>query len=152
MSKRVLTLSLIVLFTTLLSILNSTAQTRRGPAPAPRTGPAQKAAETNLKIKNKSTMGGQAMESTTMIKGPRERSEMNLGSGMDSVNITQCDLKRTIQVSNKNQKYLITPMQTTSSTETVAAPSTQPAQPVRTGGVVTYTTTATDTGERKEMF
>jgi hypothetical protein len=152
MNQRVLSFSLIVAFATLISLLTGTAQTRRGPAPAPRTGPAQKPAETNLKIKYKSTMGGQAMESTTMIKGPRERSEMNTGYGMDSVNITQCDLKRTIQVSNKNQKYLITPMQTSSSTETTAAPMTQPAQPVRTGGVVTYTTTVTDTGERKEMF
>jgi hypothetical protein len=112
----------------------------------------QKPPASDLKIKYKQTSSGQSFESTTMLKGQRERSEMRMGY-MDMINITQCDLKRTIQLSDKAQKYVITPMTVT--TSTTAAPSTpapSTGQPTRAGGVVTYTTTSTDTGERKEMF
>ena len=51
-----------------------------------------------------------------MLKGARERSEMKMGYGMDIINITQCDLKRTIQVSDKARKYVITPMDSGDST------------------------------------
>jgi hypothetical protein len=87
-----------------------------------------------------------------MIKGARERNEMNTGSGMDLVTITQCDLKRTVQLSERVKKYVITPMNTGDTSS--QSPSTVPAgtQPSRKGGLVTYTSTATDTGERKEMF
>jgi hypothetical protein len=93
------------------------------------------------------------MESTTMIRGSRERSEMNTGSGMDMINITQCDLKRTVQISDRSKKYLITPMNIVEAPATdTTAPAAGRVEPARRGGVVTYTTTATDTGERKEMF
>ena len=73
--------------------------------------------------------------------------------GMNMVNITQCDLKRTIQISETTHKYVITPMTVTAtSTDAAPTPATPTAQPTRQGGVVTYTTTTTDTGERKEMF
>jgi hypothetical protein len=108
----------------------------------------------DLKIKYRSTSAGQTMESTTMLKGKRERSEMRTGYGMDTVNITQCDLKRTVQINEKSQKYIITPMDRGDSGQpaAVASSDARVAQPARSGGVVTYTTTATDTGERKEMF
>lgn len=113
---------------------------------------AQKPATGDIKITYRSTTSGQTYESSTMIKGSRERSQMNTGSGMDLITITQCDLKRTIQISDRVKKYVITPMSTV-----VAPPSTEAntggvTQPARKGGVVTYTTTSTDTGERKEMF
>jgi len=72
----------------------------------------QPAPVSDLKIKYKTTTAGQSSESVTMIKGARERSEMRMGYGMDTVNITQCDLKRTIQWSDKTRKYLVTPMVT----------------------------------------
>jgi hypothetical protein len=101
-------------------------------------------------------MGGQAQtsESLTMIKGARERSESRMGY-YDSVNITQCDLKRTIQVNDKVKKYLITPMEVDTSTAASSPAPTgtpPPATPSRTGGTVTYVTTSIDTGERREMF
>ena len=122
---------------------------RRNPAPGP---PPQ----ADLRIKYRTTTSGQSYESATMIKGKRERSEMRMGQGMEIINITQCDLKRTIQVSDANRKYVITPMQTADSSNTTpsnTSPAPTPAsEPVRRGGVVNYTTTINDTGERKEMF
>lgn len=121
---------------------------RRNPAPAP---PSQ----ADIRIKYRTTSSGQSYESATMIKGKRERSEMRMGQGMEIINITQCDLKRTIQVSDANRKYVITPMQTADSSNTPPPSNTASApaaEPVRTGGVVNYITTINDTGERKEMF
>jgi hypothetical protein len=92
------------------------------------------------------------MENTTMLKGARERSEMKLGNGMDIINVTQCDLKRTIQISDTTRKYVITAMDSGDSSANTAAPASSVSEPSRRGGVVTYTTTAVDTGERKEMF
>lgn len=140
--------SVLLTLALLVSVFGVAApQTRpRGPRPAP---PA------DLKIRYKTTMSGQPSESVTMIKGTRERSEMH-GFGMDSINITQCDLKRTIQLNEKTQKYLITPMigPDTNQPATSPATSTSTSGPadVRRGGVVTYVSNITDTGERKEMF
>ena len=123
-------------------------RTRTSPTAAP---PPQQA---DLRIKYRQTTSGQSYESATMIKGKRERSEMRMGYGTEIINITQCDLKRTIQISEKNRKYVITPMQTADSSNTTPSP-TSPAsasEPARRGGVVNYTTTINDTGERKEMF
>jgi len=135
----------------LVSVFTSYAHAQR--RPAPQKPAAQKPAPSDLKITYKQTTSGQTMESTTMLKGPRERSEMRMGQGMDMVNITQCDLKRTIQLSDNARKYVITPMNVTAtSTGAASTPSAPSSQPTRTGGLVTYTTTSTDTGERKEMF
>ena len=113
--------------------------------------------QADIKVTYKSTMpGGMQSESTTMIKGTRQRSEQRMGYGMDQVTITQCDLRRTIQVSDNARKYLITPMEAADSegaaaTKT-AAPRTGASGPARSGGVITSVITSTDTGERKEMF
>ena len=123
---------------------------RRGPAPAPSAATSPKP---DLRIKYRTNTGGQAMESVTMLKGARERSETN-SSYMNMVSIVQCDLKRTIQVSDNARKYVITPMETNDSSGSApnSAGSSAAAEPSRRGGVVTYTTTSIDTGERKEMF
>ncbi|MFN2492004.1 MAG: hypothetical protein ABR501_03865 [Pyrinomonadaceae bacterium] len=115
---------------------------------------AQPAPVTNLKVTYKTTMGGHTSQSTTMIRGPRERSEMQLAPGMEMVAITQCDLKRTIQLSDKMKKYVVTPMDSGDSSGASAAGSNSVSAPSATtrGGVITYVTTSIDTGERKEMF
>lgn len=111
----------------------------------------------DFKVRYKTSMmsagtPGQASESVTMIKGARERSESS-GYGFSSVNITQCDLKRSIQLSESTRKYVITPMEPANSTTAPAAPVTSSTNtPNRRGGVITYKTTTIDTGERKEMF
>jgi hypothetical protein len=123
-------------------------------AQRPRNQAAPPAAN-DLKIKYRMTTAGQSMETTTMLKGARERSEMKMGYGMDIINITQCDLKRTIQVSDKTRKYVVTPMDTGASavnTGANVAATSAPSEPSRRGGVITYNTSAVDTGERKDMF
>jgi hypothetical protein len=93
-------------------------------------------------------------ETVTMIKGARERSENHTGYGFDSVTITQCDLKRTIQLSDTTKKYTITPMETgqPSAPTSPGGPAPAPTTPGRQGGVVEYVSSVIDTGERKEMF
>lgn len=112
----------------------------------------------DLKITYKVSMnsGGDSLpasESTSMIKGVRERTEERRGP-FDSVNITQCDLKRTIQLNDKTKKYIVTPMEESDATSSPTAPATRPsnAGPSRRGGVITYMLSSKDTGERKEMF
>ena len=109
-------------------------------------------AQADIKVTYKSTLpGGMEAESSTLIKGARERSEQKMGYGMDSVTITQCDLKQTIQLSDKTRKYIITPMESDDSASPTAAPAARPssAGPARRGGVITSVITSTDTGERK---
>lgn len=143
---------LVVLLMLAVSVSAIFAQQRRGRNnPAPATPPAQ----TDLRITYRSTTSGQSYESSTMIKGKRERTEMRMGQGRDIINITQCDLKRTIQISDNTRKYVITPMQTVTASPTTpgASSTTTPVgEPARRGGVVNYITTVNDTGERKEMF
>ncbi len=107
----------------------------------------------DFKITIKNTMAGHTSQGTTMIKGMRQREEMTMGGGgmgSTQVNITQCDLKRTIQINDSTRRYLITPMAAdegdTHSGGATGAGSTQ------RGGVVTMTINSVDTGERKEMF
>ena len=109
--------------------------------------------QADIKVTYKTTMpGGMQSESTTMIKGVRQRSEQQMGYGMNQVNITQCDLRRTIQLSESAKKYIITPMESGDATGETAAPATGASGPSRRGGVITSVITSTDTGERKEMF
>lgn len=149
MGKRLRGMHILLVLVSLLSVSAIVAQQprRRGPRPA---APAPKS---DLRIKYRMNTSGQAMESVTMLKGTRERSEMN-SSYMNMVSIVQCDLKRTIQVSDSARKYVITPMEDTDSSQPASSSpaSTGPAEPSRAGGVITYTTTSVDTGERKEMF
>jgi predicted secreted protein len=110
----------------------------------------------DFKITIKTNMAGQDMQSTTMIKGLRERSETSMGGmNMGMVTVTQCDLKRTIQINDRARKYIITPMESDDSSggssEGAMGASTGGGGS-RRGGVVTMTVNTTDTGERKQMF
>lgn len=103
----------------------------------------------DVKVKSKQTVGGQSYESTTYIKGKRQRSESFGGM----VNITQCDLKRNLQINQNSQTYMITPFAATTQTVTkTGASSVDKSGVVQTGGRVTTTVTTKDTGERKQMF
>src|SRR5258708_7500363 len=110
----------------------------------------------DFKITIKTNVAGQDMQSTTMIKGLRERSEMNMGGmNMGMVSVTQCDLKRTIQINDRARKYIITPMESDDSSggsgEGGMGASTGGGTS-RRGGVGTQAMNAVDTGERKQMF
>ena len=118
----------------------------------PGAQPAPTPARNDLRITYRTTTSGQSMETTTMLKGARERSEMRLGFGRDIINITQCDLKRTIQISDSARKYVVNPMDAGDAAgDSPPAPSVT-SEPTRRGGIISYTTTTVDTGERKEMF
>jgi hypothetical protein len=101
----------------------------------------------DVKITTKSTAGGQGVTTTTYIKGSRQRTE-----GMGYTSIYQCDLKRSIQINDKTRTYLITPLGGANAGAAVPAANGQAAGKARKGGVVTYTTTAADTGERKQIL
>jgi hypothetical protein len=104
----------------------------------------------DVKIKSKQTMSGQTYENTTYIKGKRQRSEMMNGM---MVNITQCDLRRGLQINPTTQTYMVNPFKVATQTTTTPASSTIDKNGVvQAGGTVTTTITIKDTGERKQMF
>jgi len=108
------------------------------------------AAFADVKVRSKQTVGGQSYENTTFIKGKRQRIE-SIG-GM--VNITQCDLKRGVQINSGSQTYLVTPFAatTTHTSSKSGTAVTDKNGVVQTGGRITTTITTKDTGERKQMF
>lgn len=108
----------------------------------------------DVKVKIRQTMSGQTYENTTYIKGKRQRDERNMG-GVESVSITQCDLKRSIQIMPASQTYLVNTWadaESATPTTTTSVTKTQTPGQSKTGGVVTTTYTIKDTGERKQMF
>ncbi|HEX7174510.1 MAG TPA: hypothetical protein VF240_04410 [Pyrinomonadaceae bacterium] len=111
-------------------------------------------ARADVRIKQKVTVGGHTMESDVAIKGQRQRTESEMAPGMKTVQIMQCDLRRMLQVSDATRKYTVTPLGGGDPTEASrpATPAPATSGVARRGGVVTYTTTMTDTGERKQMF
>jgi hypothetical protein len=102
----------------------------------------------NIKVKSKQTMGGQSYENTTYIKGKRQRAETMSGA---MVNITQCDLRRAIQLNPATKTFVVNEFgEITPSGNTTQAKGV--SQPVVKGGKIISTITIKDTGERKQMF
>src|SRR5687767_14884016 len=102
----------------------------------------------DVKIKTKQTSSGSSTESTTYIKGKRQRTEM--GNGM-LVSIMQCDLRRDLQLAPQTKSYTVSYYTDENGNPTVPV-SQETAEPVKKGGIVNVTTTIKDTGERKPMF
>jgi hypothetical protein len=110
------------------------------------------AANADTKVKSRQTSNGQTYENTTYIKGKRQRTENN---GGQMITITQCDLRRNIQIMPQMKTYLIQPYDQPSSgaaATTGNPPMVTMHLPAGKGGVVTSTITTRDTGERKQMF
>ena len=110
----------------------------------------------NYKIKQSTSMMGQDMTSTVYVKGARKRTESSgmMGMGGDVADIEQCDMKRTVKVSDKKKMYFVEPFATDAS---APASVTKPSGPITSGkitkgGTITMTTSINDTGERKQMF
>ena len=132
----------------------------RAPAPrqpaTPQRPPAQPAAKPaeppppprpvaqDLRMKTVYTTGDQKTESVTYRKGERERFEFG-----DVVLLKQHDLKRTVQIMKAANSYMLVP---DGSAPAPPVPAAAPNAPPQKPGVVTMTTTITDTGERKTMF
>jgi hypothetical protein len=106
----------------------------------------------DTKVTSRQTSGGQTYDNTIYIKGKRQRSEMNNGQ---MISLTQCDLKRNVQLMPAAKTYLIQSFgESAGGTPSTAAnsPSAGAQAPMKKGGVVTSTITTRDTGERKQMF
>src|SRR5205823_403874 len=112
--------------------------------------PDEKPISGDFKITLRTTMAGQSTQSTTMIKGARERNETSVNAGgfsMNTVNVTQCDMRRTIQINDRARKYLVTPMDSDSSSGDTGTGSAPSSGGSRRGGVVTLSINTVDTGE-----
>ncbi len=105
----------------------------------------------DVKIKARQTMSGQTTENTTYIKGKRQRTEQTM-SGFSSVTLTQCDLKRSVQLNPQAQAYLITSWANDETVPATVRTDGNTRTEVRKGGVVTTTVTIKDTGETRKMF
>ena len=103
--------------------------------------------------------GGTAvgLERTEYIKGSRQRTESGTG-GPGSTSILQCDLKRYVMINDQAKTYMLQPINAgeesgdPSGAGGAGGPSAAPAAGRRRGGVVTMTTSVTDTGDRQQMF
>ncbi len=142
--KLLLFILILISISTITAI--SFAQRTRDTADKPITG--------DFKITIKNTVAGNVSQGTTMIKGSRQREETSMAMGQTQINITQCDLKRTIQINDSARKYLITSFAGDESDTSGggAGHTTGAAGTAQRGGVVTMTINTVDTGERKEMF
>jgi hypothetical protein len=124
-------------------------------------------ASADIRIKTKNTTGARSTQSTTWIKGERLRTSQ--GVGLDTID--QCDLSRTLVVNDKLRRYLVESKPTAATAEAQAqnsepehatatpnplaalsSKSAKKGKPEPKHGVITYTTTIVDTGERKPMF
>ncbi|HET9530066.1 MAG TPA: hypothetical protein VFQ92_06920, partial [Blastocatellia bacterium] len=112
------------------------------------------AARGDIKVTTRTTVAGSSLEGTTYIKGARQRITQSVGGAVSFDTIYQCDLKRMVQINDRTKRYIITPLEEGSQSDAPDRPQTKETQPANTrkGGVVTYTTTVTDTGERKDFF
>lgn len=107
-------------------------------------------AAADTKVTSRQTSGGQTYESTSYIKGKRQRSETNNGQ---MIMVQQCDLRRNITIMPQAKAYMIQPYDQPSTSTAPTTPAT-PSQPgaMKKGGVVTSTVTTRDTGERKQIL
>ena len=103
----------------------------------------------DVKVKSKQTMSGQTYENTTYIKGRRQRTESMNGV---MVNITQCDLRRAIQMNPAAKTFIVNEFGKIETATAPAADVKAENKPVTKGGRVVTTINVKDTGERKQMF
>jgi hypothetical protein len=123
---------------------------RAAPAPAPATAkpaepaPPPKPVAQDVRMKTQYTAAGQKTDSVTYQKGQRERFEFG-----DVIVLKQHDLKRTVQIMRAANTYMLV---ADGAPIGGPAPAAAAGTPSQTPGVVTMTTTITDTGERKAVF
>ena len=128
------------------------------PAPAPAAVKAAPAPEppppADVKIVTAYTQDAQVFQNTTYVQGARQRVEF---PGM--VSLDQCDLQRVVILNPSEKRFRVQPYAAgagegaAASTPSPSAPfgAPQANQPPR-GGVITVTTTLTDTLERQTLF
>ena len=107
------------------------------PAPHPPAPPPPE----DLIVRMRYLSGDKTTSSTVSMKGRRQR----IDYGADMAVLQQCDLDRIVQVNDQTKKFLAVEKRQDRGTG-LAAKGT------KKGGTITYTTTVTDTGERKPLF
>lgn len=129
-----------------------------GPAtPAPTAAaapPAPAKATTALYVRSRYTANAQVSENSAWFGSARQRFEFPR-----LAMLSQCDLGRTVQLSEATRHYLVVSTDsaapsaaTAVGTSGQATPAPAPATSSKKGGVVTVTVTTTDTGERKTLL
>lgn len=103
----------------------------------------------DVKVKTRQTASGQSYENTTYIKGKRSRTESMNGA---MINLTQCDLRRGVQINPAARTYMINEFVQATQGATTTRDQRSTSGVVQTGGKITTTITTKDTGERKQMF
>ena len=134
MSLRMLSVCLLAL---------SVGQSASAQTPAPKTPIGKKAGD--VAMRTTYTSGAHVSANRTYFKGPRERFDF---PGVSV--ITQCDRNRSLQLNAATRRFLVV-----SSKPPAARPAsggTDAPQMPAEGGVISETTTLSDTGERKTMF
>lgn len=106
-------------------------------------------ASAEIKIRSRQTIAGQAYESTVYIKGKRQRTEAMNGA---TINITQCDLRRAIQLNPAAKTFVVNEFGKIESSDQGGKVESARTLPSAKGGVVVTTINVKDTGERKQMF
>ena len=66
--------------------------------------------------------------------------------------ITQCDLRRTIQLNDKKKLYTVEPFAVEETSNQPTVSTTKQTTVTKRGGTITITYTAVDTGERQTLF
>ncbi|MEI6669577.1 MAG: hypothetical protein WCP29_15625 [Acidobacteriota bacterium] len=94
----------------------------------------------DLVVKIRYTSGETVTTSTVSTRGPRQR----IDYGADLAVLQQCGVDRIIQVNDQTRKYL-----SVDGRREPDAGADGAGKGARKGGTITYTTTATDSGERK---
>jgi len=120
------------------------------PAPAPPPPPKP---PTDVRLKTSYTQGAQVSQNVMYVQGPRQRVEF---PGV--VSLDQCDLKRSVMLNTSAKRYRMQPY-AESTAAAAASPAVDPDMAQMAGmgqkpkaGVITITTTLTDTLERQPMF
>ena len=123
------------------------------PATPATAKPAPPKPATDVRLKTSYTHGAQVSHNVMYLQGPRQRVEF---PGV--VSIDQCDLKRTVMLNSSAKRYRTMPYAEAAS-QAAASAAADPAmaapgmaQPPARGGVITVTTSLTDTLERQQMF
>ncbi len=127
------------------------------PAPAPPSAalqPPPPPPATDVRFKTSITHGAQVSHNVTYLQGPRQRVEF---PGV--VSLDQCDLERTVMLNVPAKRYQVEPYpDVAASPPTASVPDPQAAQIAAAqkgqprGGVVTLTTSITDTLERQTIL
>jgi len=121
-------------------------------------------ASADIKIRRRISSGGGFVDNVLYLKGTRQREEMNRtprgGRALDVAFLFQCDQKQFIWLDFTNRQYAVhsggePAAAVMAFNEPQSAPSPAVAAKlaaIKWRGLLTETTTVTDTGERREMF